>query len=647
MEKQPQEMLSATGRVTETPVKLPADSADSSGNRNVTGGTNTNASGAPRRVSAQRRHAATAAKKQQEKIAIISLCATAVVLLITVVVIISTMLFKAPADDGLIFKHVFAAGVDLGGMTKEQAKAALHEATDDTYSHLDMVVQVLDSTITLSPKDTGARLDVNAVVEAAYNYGRTGSRSEQEQARLQAQNSTYTISLLPYLSLDTTYIQSAVRNLGMSYSTTLSQTTWEIKGERPSTDVTGDVDTQTAFQTLYIHMGTAEYGLVTDKLYEQIMDAYNINIFQVVGECSMVAPDELDYEQIYSQLCIPPVDATIDPVTYVVTPEKYGYGFTLETLKSTVENAEYNSVVTIPLKFITPNITSDIISGDLFQNALSSFQTALSENADWNLNMQLACDAINGYIVRSGEEFSLNTILGELTTEAGYRDVETLVGKFNRVITGGGVSQVATTLYNAAILADMTIVERHNHVYAPSYVNAGFDATVLYGKKDLRFVNSYDLPIKIQASIVDGFLNIDLIGTDNRDYRVEITYEVVNTTNPGTLLNIMLPGNAAGYKEGDVLVEGIPGTTIRTMLCKYTRDTFTLISKTQIAESEYEKRDKVVVEYYEAPTTDPSDPTESTGASDPTESTGSTSSTSSSDPTSSDPTSSTRNPFRP
>lgn len=543
-------------------------------------------------------------------------------------IVVCTLFFKSPTDDGLILKNVFAAGVNLGGMTKEQAKRALHEATDGTYSRLDMSVQVLDSTVKLSPKDTGARLDVDKVVQAAYDYGRTGSRSEQQQAQQQAQSGSYTISILPYLSLDTTYIQSTVRNLGMSYSTTLSQTRWEVKGDRPSLELSGDVDTTTVFQTLHIYLGTAEYGLVTDKLYEQILDAYNINIFEVIGECSMVAPTPLNYEQLYGQLCVPPVDATIDPDTYAVTPETYGYGFTLEALKTAVENAKYGSEVTIPLKYLAPAITEEILSGDLFQDILSTFQTAVSDNEDWNHNMQLACNAINGLIIRAGEEFSFLTALGELTEETDYRVTGAQVGRFYRDILGGGISQVASTLYNAAILSDMTITERYNHTYAPSYVNVGFDASVLDKDEDLKFVNSTELPLKIQAAIVDGMLTISLIGTDTREYRVEISYEILETVQPGTLYNTMLSDNPNGYREGHVLIEGVAGVTVRTKLFKYTKDTFTLISETDLAESEYEPKNQLVVKIYTPPTvpTFPSAPTTNPTApsTTPTNPTGST-----------------------
>ena len=114
---------------------------------------------------------------KKEKITLITLGSVTAVLLVTAIIMLSTM-FAAPADDGKILKGVVAAGVPLGGMTKEQAAAALEEATANTYTKNDMTVEVLNEKITLTPLKTGARLDIPSVVDAAYNYGRTGSRAD-------------------------------------------------------------------------------------------------------------------------------------------------------------------------------------------------------------------------------------------------------------------------------------------------------------------------------------------------------------------------------------------------------------------------------------------------------------------------------------
>lgn len=561
-----------------------------------------------KRPNAEQRASAAAERKKKEQITILSLGAVAAVLLITVIIVLVATI-GSPKDDGKIMNNVFAAGVNLSGKTVEEAKAALHAATDNTYSQLDMTIQVLDTTITLPAAETGAKLDVDAVVEAAYDYGRG----------TEAQSGTHTVSILPYLKLDTGYIQEAVSKLGKKYSTTLSQTTYTVEGTRPAANPDPEkVDTSKTYQTLIIQIGTAEYGLNTDRLYEQIMDAYNIGLFQVAGECSVVAPGELDCEALYSEVCIDPVDATIDPTTYKITPEVYGYGIALDELKAKVAEAAYGSTLSIPLRYIEPDITSKVISKDLFKDILGSFLTNTSDNADFNTNLALACKALNGTIIKSGAEFSFNSTIGAPTTNKGYKSVSIYVGKSLTSVVGGGLSQVASTLYNCALAADLPIIERHAHSYAPSFITAGLDAQVYYGQLDLRFKNNTEQPIRIEASIENGALQISLIGTDTKTYTVDITTRVTNTKNPGKEYITLSASNAGGYEDGDVLSQGITGYTVKTYKIKYNQSGRKL-SEDVISEVSYAKRNTVVVRIEEPETPDITEPSTEETTEAPTE----------------------------
>ena len=539
---------------------------------------------------------------------IIALCAIAAVLLIAVIAVVVTMLLPSSSDDDRIAGNVYAAGVNLSGMDREQAAKALHEATDNTYSRLNMTVQVLDTEIILSPELTGAKLDVDKVIDAALEYNSSNK----------SQNSTYSISIVDCLNLDTSYIKRVLSELGEKYSTTLKQTTYSVTGTRPSMDLE-DKDTSIVYETLTINIGTAEYGLNTNTLYEQIMDAYNINLFQVTGECSVVAPDALDYEALYESLCVAPVNAEFDANTYEVTPEEYGYGFKLEDLKSTVESAAFGSTVVMELRFIEPDITAKFYTDEMFQDKLASFQTKLSGTADWNTNLMLACQAINGTIIKSGEEFSFNNIVGETTSKKGYKSVGIYVGRSFQEITGGGICQVSSTLYSCALLADLEILERTSHSYAPTFIDAGLDAEVYYGSADLRFKNTTEQPIRIDAVVEDGYLKITLVGTDSKDYTVEITYEITKTKEPETVYSTLLANNPGGYKDGDVLSEGILGCNVSVYKCTYAKETKNELSKDLISETYYAKRDTVVVkiqaEDIPVDPTDPTDPTDSTGPS--------------------------------
>lgn len=574
-------------------------------------------------------------KKDKQRLTIIILVCVAAALLIGII-IAAISIFSTPQDNGQILSNIYAAGVNIGGMTQEQAKAALHKATDHTYSQLDMTVTVLDSTIVLSPKDTGASLNVDGIVQAAYDRGRTGSRAEQQQARAQSLVSAYHIPILPYLNLNTDYIRNQISELGKKYSTTLSQSTYEVTGTAPSMDMENK-DTSVIYQTLYIHIGTAEYGLSTEKLYNQIIDAYNINLFQVTGECSVVSPSALNLEEIYNLYCIAPQDAVFNPDTYEVTPEVYGYGIDLDALKLLVSGAEYGATLEIPLKFIRPNQTTEDLSGDTFKDTLASFRTPLSADASYNRNLLLACKALNNLVIKPDETFSFNTVIGQPTTKNGYKTVKAYVGREYKDVVGGGISQVASTLYYCALMADLQIVERVNHYFVPDYCEAGMDADINYGNLDLRFTNTTGQPIRIQATVTGEYLEIVLIGTASEEYTVKIETEINKTYDPTTLFLTLPADNADGYKAGDIVVKALTGYSISTYRCYYDIETGTMTSRELLNKSFYEKRNQVVVKIETEQTPDITDPTDSTQSTETSGSTDeSTATTETSEPSGSD-----------
>ena len=154
---------------------------------------------------------------------IIGVCVVVSVLLIVGIVCGIVALVNRNRDDGRILNNVYAAGVNLGGMTVDEAKSALHLATDNTFSVMDMVVQLPDAEIRLAPAQTGARLDVDAVVAEAYAYGRTGSEDERAAVRQAANTNIRTIALLPYLNLNLNHINTAIREFCDSYSSVMTQ----------------------------------------------------------------------------------------------------------------------------------------------------------------------------------------------------------------------------------------------------------------------------------------------------------------------------------------------------------------------------------------------------------------------------------------
>ena len=563
---------------------------------------------------------------KRKRVTIITLSVIAAVLLIAIIATCAIM-FTSTEDDGLILNNVYAAGVNLGGKTPEEAKALLQDAAKNTYSKLDMVVEVHDTRITLKPADTGAKLDIDAVIEAAFNYGRTGSRSERQKAKIQSLTSSHVISVIPFLNLDTDFIHSAVDELGNKYSSTLSQPQYSVKGERPDLNTDpSQIDLETVYQKLVITIGTPEYSLHTGKLYEQILEAYNTNLFEVIGEISVRTPDNLDLDAIYQELCVPPVDAILDEFTYEVTAEKHGFGFILEEIRPMLESAQYGEVLEIPMRFLAPALTAEELTDGLFETILAIHKTPLPTEKEIEINIKLACRTIKGQrgglILKAGEEFSFNEVIGLPLENDGYKPASIYVGTAVQEVVGGGISQVASTLYYCALMADMEIIERNSHSYAPNFIEPGLDADVLYGEKDLIFKNTTGRPIRIEADVTDdGQMEIRIWGTANKDYSVEIIYETTETYEPETLINTMIPDNPEEYVDGDILVQPIIGYDVCTYKTyRYTDPAIQPVKKL-IAKTHYDKLDKVIIEIVDPNTslpTDPSDPSDPTLPFDPT-----------------------------
>ena len=232
-------------------------------------------------AAAASKHASSSQPKKNMAL-LISLCSAAAIVLIGIIITVVVM-FGNFGDDGLILPNVTVGGVNVGGMTRKEAETALRRATELTFTKEDMVIQLPDGDLLLTPANTGAKLDVEAAIDAAYDYGRTGTKEEREQARLQAQMQPHVIALLPYLELNTDYIRQVIDEFGASYISTYIETSISLEGEAP--ELSGDkFDPDAPCQTLVITIGTPGRSMDTDKMYNMVLDAYSFNNFPVIAQ---------------------------------------------------------------------------------------------------------------------------------------------------------------------------------------------------------------------------------------------------------------------------------------------------------------------------------------------------------------------------
>jgi vancomycin resistance protein YoaR len=150
---------------------------------------------------------------------------------------------------------------------------------------------------------------------------------------------------------------------------------------------------------------------------------------------------------------------------------------------------------------------------------MSSYKTYYSGTSDRITNLQLGVKALDGALLPPGGTFSLNGAIGERTVERGFRSAPVIIGNEYAEEVGGGTSQVATTVFNAAWEAGLRISERHPHSLYISRYQLGRDATVYWPSLDLKFVNDTKTWVLVKGFAESDGISVAIYGGEAR--RVE------------------------------------------------------------------------------------------------------------------------------
>ena len=143
---------------------------------------------------------------------------------------------------------------------------------------------------------------------------------------------------------------------------------------------------------------------------------------------------------------------------------------------------------------------------------IARYRTKFVNIPNRNHNIALAAGKLRGVLILPGEVLSYNQTVGPRTPELGYLPAPVLLNNILVPGDGGGVCQVSSTLFNVALLADLAILERHNHTRPVAYLPIGRDATVVYGGQDLRFQNTTSGPLLLWSTVRGRRLTITLYG---------------------------------------------------------------------------------------------------------------------------------------
>jgi vancomycin resistance protein YoaR len=175
-------------------------------------------------------------------------------------------------------------------------------------------------------------------------------------------------------------------------------------------------------------------------------------------------------------------------------------------------------------------VQGEFVEQGYYQEIIGTYEAiSQSEDADRAENLNLAAEAINGYVIQPGETFSFNDTVGETSAENGYKQAPVLYSSGVGTGDGGGVCQVSTAVYIAAVKAGLEIVERWPHSVPSDYAPIGLDATIVYGEHDLKITNNTEYPVTIYAKAVGQTVTVSFLGKPRTDgITIDATSRVVD-----------------------------------------------------------------------------------------------------------------------
>ncbi|MEG0215589.1 MAG: VanW family protein, partial [Hungatella sp.] len=246
-------------------------------------------------------------------------------------------------------------------------------------------------------------------------------------------------------------------------------------------------------------------------------------------------------DQECSSLTLEAKDATItrENGKFVVTPSVTGQQVDIEATKQVLDQAlsgGLNEPIQVAAVVVLDQPTKTTEALSLIQDVLGTFSTDFSSSgASRATNLRVGSSKINGHLLMPGETLSGYDCMKPFTTQNGYATAAAYENGQVVDSVGGGVCQIATTLYNAALLAEMEITQRQNHSMIVTYVKPSNDAAIAGTYKDIKITNPYESPIYVAGSTSGRTLNFTIYGKESRPANRTIKYvsETLSTTEPG------------------------------------------------------------------------------------------------------------------
>lgn len=485
------------------------------------------------------------------------------------------------ANRGEIYRGVEVAGIDVGGETPNEARQILSERL---MSEAPQQVEISgsDETISLGSEDLGINFNLDSTVERAQEVGRTGGIFQRLLERVKASLGMMEIEAEP--EYNTELVSAVIGDFAADVNREPQNATIMLSGTQANVqegqegyridqeatgnsvrravgDLSGDAEivggpvdpplsTEEA-EAAAERINTALEAPVTfgssDQTWElapeqttQILAVENTRSGVELG----VNPQQLQalLPDMYEGLQTEPKDAGFVFVDGAIEVEdakpgqQVAEGRLVEDLEANLFDGQHNFEV--PLNDgRQPEFTTQEAESMKPTELLGKFRTdyGMVKDPDGNrtYNLNIAADAINNTILAPGEIFSVNDTVSQLD----YKEAKVFQEGLIQYAEGGGLCQVASTMYMAATRAGLEIVERHPHYALLEYIRPGYDSTVWFGdiygngELDSRFRNNTDSHILLREWVdEDGYMYGEVWGQPN-NRSVDLRSEEVDKTN--------------------------------------------------------------------------------------------------------------------
>ena len=476
---------------------------------------------------------------------------------------------------GSTLPRTTAAGLDVSGLTREQLQSELETGLTALYEgqSLRFTVEGVDGTYEIDGSVVSP--DVPAAADGAWTLRQGGFLSGGWRLLRALALGNQVEVPVSFTSQGEAEVDALLSGLESELGGQVLETTWEVSGD-----------------ALVFHMGEPGRAFDMAAVKADILDRFarqDFSDFQISPAITDPAP--VDAQAIHTQLYALAQNATLDRETYEVVPSVTGIDFEPSAVQEALEGAQWGEELSVPITVTEPTVTTEALQESLFRDVLGEATTSVSGSSNRKSNVKLSASVCNGIILLPGDVFSYNDTTGSRTADKGYLPAPSYVGGKSTDEIGGGICQTSSTIYYAALLSNLKIVERANHMYDTGYIPLGMDATVWYGSTDFRFENDTDYPIKLVTSYQNSRLTVQIYGTKVDDTYVKMTNKVLSSTPWETEYKVDPSLPVGSTKTEQTPYTGYVAEAYRNI---YSGDG-ELISSTLESKNTYRSRNKIVL----------------------------------------------------